>query len=258
MNALAKAESNLFEGPSITIERAKEHIKEIHAFRQIFAESVTWRQRVDLDKFTGENLIYFCLDARIPNRIRGVASDAVNNLRHALDQTVCAASLQLGAVRTKKAYFPFAKSKYDLSAQIKYRCKDVPTVLTPFLAAFEPYLGGDDLLWSLSRIAGPNKHQVPLAVEVQVPFMLCTKGSMSGDVKFGLGKWDRQKQEVCVAKVGIGGQLNQQIDLGHYISIGEVDVVARQPLTAVLDAYLGKVESIVLGIEAETIRLKSL
>lgn len=68
-------------------------------------------------------------------------------------------------------------------------------------------------------------------------------------------KWDRTKNEMVVAHVVHGTACNIDLQIQIFIALAKVDVVDGQPAVAVFNKLVGKVESIVMAIEAEARRI---
>jgi hypothetical protein len=154
------------------------------------------------DSKSNENVLKYRIAQKIPGRLRVLASNVVNNLRHSLDQAVNCASIELGGTK-RNNYFPFPKDETEIDRLIRDNCPTVPAVLKPTLKAFKPYGGGDDLLYSLSQIAGSNKHKLVLKLDLDLPHIILSDivSDITGPAYGGVIRWDSAKQEVEIARV---------------------------------------------------------
>ena len=120
---------------------------------------------------------------------------------------------------------------------------------------FQPYLGGDDLLWALNEICITDKHK--LAVPIGHTLM---KGPMSlkGTGFFSMPEgpvWDRAKNEMILIRFGPDAKYNYDFKFQLFVAFNEIQVVDGKPVFAVLNTLCSKVESILMAIEAESRRL---
>jgi len=243
-----------FESPKLLIARAKENAADFKTRCQSWVDSNPCVEFAEMDLKTGEKVVKFRLEKPLPSDARPVLSDAFNNLRHSLDQAVNASAVLLrgGAMN---CYFPIGKdAKEFVGIFDSKRFKKIPIDLQPYLAGLQPYFGGDDLLWALGTIAGPNKHQITLDVEPRIAGGKAFGGRMANGVAVTF-KWDAAKKEMELARIGPHGEFQMDLSLTYEIKLGRAKVVGGQPALAVFDTFLGKTESVVNGIEAETARI---
>jgi len=109
----------------------------------------------------------FSFTGKPSTRLRKLAYDALNDCRHALDQATVAANSLLGVASKSFVYFPSAENEADFDSLFasKGRCRNVHPALVPELKGFQPWWEddsgtGNDVLRTLMKLAGPNKHQV--------------------------------------------------------------------------------------------------
>ena len=243
-----------FESPKLLLARAKENAAEFKGRIEAYGQSQPWEVFDDPDLKTGEHVVKARLIRPLPADVRPVFSDAVNNLRHALDQAVNSAALE---IRGGKAdcYFPFGIDAANFALIYKSkRYGPIPMELRPLLDGLKPYAGGDDLLYALNRISGPNKHQAILTAQPVATGMQNFTGVVSGNVGIG-GGWDSAKNELELARLGPGAQLNVNFQVTMAITIGGGNPASGQPVLGFLDALSGKAEGIINAIEAETARI---
>ncbi|MFZ5522799.1 MAG: hypothetical protein ACOY9D_01775 [Pseudomonadota bacterium] len=243
-----------FESPLLLISSAKENLTKLEIACKVFVTDCKYTPFLGFDSKADEGILKIRLNDRFPGQIRVLGSSIINDLRHALDQAVCDGAIMLGAPNAKNTYFPFAKDPADFRVKLKDKCRKVRPDLVDFIQKFKPYLGGDDLLWALNRIAGKNKHERIFAISTKNTFHADNINS-TGLCKLNFTRWNDRKNELEIARLGDGGKAEFKGNLTLEVVIGSADVVGGQPAIEVLNAFLGKAESIVLGIKAESERL---
>lgn len=106
----------------------------------------------------GHQVQKFKLTKQLPPSIPNITSEVAQNLRNALDNAGYSVAVAAGLTDPKNTAFPFAGSLDDLRKSIG-RSKDVTKEMQSLFVGFQPYLGGDDLLWALNEIAVADKHK---------------------------------------------------------------------------------------------------
>jgi hypothetical protein len=249
-----------FESPKLLLDGARHDIKNFDVESRVFLDSCFGVPSQKIDRKTGENVVKYHVPQRMPGHLRVLASNAVNNLRHTLDQAVNCAAVGLGGKRDN--YFPFAKDATDIDRIIKDNCKSVRADLLPTLKGFQPYGGGDDVLYSLSRIAGPNKHQLVLKTNLDLTHLVLNDlaSEIRGPSSVGLMHWGSKKQEFEFARIGSSGYIkcNPKAKLPLSISLGDSKISSSEPATTFLETLASKVDGILGALEADTERLSHL
>jgi hypothetical protein len=261
-STIGSGDADPFESPKLLLAGAREDIDKLKRECDIFTEQCRGVPFAEIDRQTGDKLVKVRITHKPPGRLRVTASNALNNLRHSLDQVVNAAAFELGS-KKRDNYFPFARDAGSIDEVIRSNCRNVPSDLIPLLKAFQPYGGGDDLLYSMSRLSGPNKHQIVLKLNVNLTHLLLGAKTgfrlLQGPADIGVLRWDSSKQELDMVRIKPGGRFDceRQIKLPLFVTLGDSEPASREPAAAFLDALAGKVESIIMAIEAETTRLLS-
>jgi hypothetical protein len=83
----------------------------------------------------------------------------MTNLKDAIDHAVVASAKLAGATSLRSIEFPFCGSADKYQGALTGKCKNVPSEIVALMSHFQPYEGGDDLLWSLSKVSANNRHQ---------------------------------------------------------------------------------------------------
>ncbi len=143
----------------LTIRHAKDHIAELDSLTKAFFDTHPYKMFVEPDSdYPGRHIRYAEINKAVPYRIPGLASDAAKTLRSALDHTGFAMARAVGKSGAH-AHFPFGETSADVEACRKGRSKHIPKEIFDFMAACEPYSGGNDTLWRLNKIANANKYE---------------------------------------------------------------------------------------------------
>ncbi len=245
-----------FESPRLLIKGARNDVKQLDVK---FRAWVKKRKPIFLNKpdpKTRERVGKLGFPYKVPGDFRLHAASALDRLRHALDQIVNCASVQLGGRDSN--YFPFAKDATDFDRVFRDQCKAVPSGLHPLLKGLKPYPGGDDLL-AILRISGKNKHRKILELDPNIAAASIDffEGVMiTPPVRIGF-RWDSNKQELEFARIGKGGKIEGKLKgkMSLRVLLRDAPTPNSEPAAAVLYALASKVEGILLAVEAETARL---
>jgi hypothetical protein len=163
----------------------------------------------------------------------------------------------LGKSNPRGAYFPFADSATNLEDVIRKRCKDLPNEVHALFRSFKPYKGGDDLLWALNRICNANKHRLlaPAGIGVGGAYYRNLNVIYADSLTVPAPRWDSAKNEIIFLTVGPKANVTYNINVSFDIALNEVDIVAGQPVVAVLNALADKVSVIIERINAKAFKM---
>jgi hypothetical protein len=237
--------NDFLSGSRLKVARAKDHIMEVAIQSTSFFESKPHRIFSERDAQGTGFTVKLRLERPIPDKISVVVGDALSQLRSALDVLVCSAALNNGATNTKNIYFPFAKdaAEFELPATQR-KIEKLSNGDRMVVGAFKPYKGGNDLLWSLNALCNIDKHNRLIAV-----------GGMGGRInamhltggQYFIPAPRRQPLDKDVVLiVGRSGNPPQgDINLSLDIAFREVELVAGQPIVALLNKYADLVEYII-------------
>jgi len=188
----------------------------------------------------------------LPDELANIVSDAVQNLRQALDQACFVLGQFSSITNPRNTKFPFADNDPEFKGRLAK--KDFPNDIKPLLASFKPYKGGNDFLWALNRVCNTNKH------DYLIPALVGCRGTKSlppeaiNNPDFPLG-WHRSHNEFIFAIVRGDKILEYDGELTFAVTFGEIEVVKGQPVVIILNEFVTIVERILLAIEAEARRL---
>ena len=190
----------------------------------------------------------------IPAPIADITGDVVNNLRNALDNAGYAVAVASGKVDPKFTAFPFAGSVGQMANSLG-RSKDVPKEIQSLFCRFQPYLGGDDILWALNEICNGDKHKMVIPIGTGI-----IRAGVGIEVmgKFSMPNvhiWDRAKNEMELVTLGADAKFNYHFQFSFFVAFNNIQIVDGEPILGVLDQLVGRVERILVCIEAESRRL---
>lgn len=246
-----------FGSAKLLIERGKEHTDDFMTRAAAFFKTRPCEAVRELDPESGDTLLKMKLVKPLPDKLRPIISDAVNNLRHALDHAANDAAVLLRGGK-RDTYFPMGKTAKEYADIYNgRRYKTFPADLRAYIDGLQPYIGGNDTLYALGRISAPNKHQIVVGAGVDTNTLRINSMSSTGGGKLMLagGNWDRTKNEMLIARLGPGTHVNYDFQVPFTVTILNPATNRFEAVVGLLDKFAGVAEAIVLGIEAETNRL---
>ncbi len=151
------------------IERADKHIGDLTTAIAAFSERKPHGTAFQIDPNTGEKIIYMRVFEQLPKVFGVIASDAIHNLRTALDHLAWQLVESNGGIPDWRTCFPISKSLAKHEEAV-----DSPKVegFSPesirILNSIKPYFGGNGGLWSLSGTDNFDKHRLLLLTTLAV------------------------------------------------------------------------------------------
>ena len=195
----------------------------------------------------------------IPEAFGNLTGDVVGNLREALDTAGHSIAVAIGKPAARNCAFPFASNVDNMASSIG-RSADLPKEIQSLFCGFQPYRGGDDLLWALNELCNGKKHKLVTPIQT---IMWRGHATVRGFGRpFSMPdphKWDSVNNEMIVVRFGpfVVPDANWDYDFDFFplIAINEIPVVEGQPVLGVLYQLCLKVESVLVAIEAESRRI---
>ena len=235
------------------VARAKEHIANLKVASRLFFDACPYTIVVEPDLREPKQEIHkLRLDGPLPDSFTNFTDDAVHNLRSALDNLGYALAVSSGRVDPKSTAFPFSGTALQLDNNIKGRCKDIPEEIYPLFRAYQPYKGGNDILWALNEVSITDKHKL-LTVALR-----SNLGNMSGVGVLSMPldpTWDRIKKEIEIATCVVGYTVKYHAEISLFVAFDEIAIVSGEPVLKVLDYFVDIVEDILSRVGAEARRL---
>jgi hypothetical protein len=250
---------NLLKSSQISLARAKTHVANFKREIEAFEETQPHDRFIEPDVDRPEHFAHkIKLVKPFPyNSFIIHLADAVGNLRQSLDQIAYATAAASGKIKPKSCAFPFANNAAKLEEQIKGRSADVPRDIQAVFRSFQPYRGGNDLLWTLNEIRNRNNHTilVPIGVvanNIDIAYTINDNMTAPGSDIF-LPKtpgWDSTRNEIIVAVASSGMSFGYQVKFTLFVAFHEVETVEGQEASGVLDALAKEVEKVLSATEA--------
>jgi hypothetical protein len=191
----------------------------------------------------------------IPDSIINIAAEMAYNLRTSLDNAGYALAVASGVVDPRHCAFPFAGT-IDKMANALGRCKDIPQQIHPLFSGFQPYEGGNDLLWALNEVCNADKHTIlqPMGTGV-----FRASASVRGVGYFCMPEphvWDSTKNEMKIITLGPGAKYEAQFDFRIFVAFGKIKGIEGKPVVGTLLNMGRIIYRVMAAIEAEARRLK--
>jgi hypothetical protein len=215
--------SDPFESAKFSIKLARRHYSNFDRLAAKYIKGEPYTVTTDFNALSGLHDVKIKIVRKLPENLRGFASDAIKNIRDALDQAMYAAVVVVTGKRNpRQAHFPFGDSEADLEnslwttedKRLKARktpmCKDIPEELFPAVRAIKPYPHAGDqwALKTLQKISGPHKHGVSLTLgsASAIPFTVMKMSGTSEDgspftTSAQFEQWDATEKEFKIATV---------------------------------------------------------
>lgn len=241
------------------LDSAKEMLGDAKALLDEFENSVAsffrtapYKTVIEYSAKNGSNTHKIKLTQEIPGQFRSKARHIASDIRGALDHAGYAAALASGKNNPKKAMFPFAKSADEESNVRKRNCKDLPEEIFNEFWNFKPFIGGDNILWSLNEIANCNKHRaiVPVGHGLSGSQMVRNfhYDGLCHEIMLPT-RWDVSKSEAIICVVDSKATVTYDMQLGFNLCFGEIDVVKGQPVINTLKYLLQKAKEVIESSE---------
>lgn len=234
-----------------SIRNAERHIEAVIAELRKFDESCNYAHVTEPHAESGGVVHKLKPTILVPEFLSGMVFDVIINLRSALDQLGHTVAVAAGfGPKPNYAGFPFGDSETDLKSREGGACKQIPKVIFDYLASYKPYKGGDDVLWSLNKIANSHKHHfiVKSAGIANVSLMWDIYIKSGRDFNFP-PKWDPDKDEMVFGVTPEASDFNGQVQITTTVSLFQSDAGIAYPVHPYLATAAKRVTQIVTGVE---------
>jgi hypothetical protein len=241
---------------------AEHHFRNFQMELGKFTRSHPYSIVIESDPETQETLYRLAKDFVVPDGLRLMAGDIVQNLRSTLDYLACALVRANGENPTNQTCFPISEDvpttpedEKSFSRKVKGMRKDV----VDLIRTIKPYRTGDYLLWRLHRLNNIDKHRLLLTcgafvhnwsitqhIDVTNPplhilermaraYAADMNDETSRQVTFALKAGDVLIRDFPNAK------RNENIKFFLEVAIDEPGICEREPLSEVLFTSVAKV-----------------
>jgi hypothetical protein len=246
--------------PRYLIEHAKRRVAEFKAELLAYGNSNPYASVLEHNRDGTEDIYKIKLVKPIPFGLNGIAFDAANGLRSALDQggyaTAIASGKSESAGRRIRAAFPFCDNPTEVKGRRNGEGRDIPQEIFDLMFSFKPYLGGNELLWSLNKLANSNKHRI------LAPFAMINAAMKIPHLETGHiiearwpPQWDSAKNEMMWLRQKRGSKLKGEVQFVGFVSFNKIEPISRQPADAIFDRLVTEVTTILDAIEAKAARI---
>ena len=247
--------SGPFESSWRKIARAEEHYDELRRKIDEFVQEDPYERVIEPNAESSEQVVHkIRLTKPLPFAIADITGDIVQNLRNALDNAGYAVSVASGKADPKFSAFPFAGSLAQMPNSLG-RSKDLPQPIQSLFFGFQPYFGGDDMLWALNEMCIADKHKMVLPIGTSA---VRVGANVHGKGYFSMPDphvWNREKNEMELITVRADTEFNYEFDFRLFVAINGIRVVDGKPVLSVLHQMGCKVHSIMTVIDLESRRL---
>ena len=253
--------TDIFESSKFRFARAKEHILAFKERQSAFLKAKEWSKIIESDA-SGDNYLHKIRFTKpFPgNDFAIIATEAIEHLRASLDHAAYAIAVASGTTNPKSAYFPFAQDATGLQAVIKGRCKDIPSDIVTLFCSFQPYKGGNDLLYALNSVCIANKHRELTQMDIipDITIKEIWAHNIYGPINVIVPQliWDRRKNEIVYLIVPITQpEASTYTNVVITLHIAFDEIIGGKTAFALLNTMASIVESILVATEGEARRL---
>jgi len=240
------------------IARARTHVRNLNRVVKGFIRRKPYKHVVEPhDDGIHETHKLKARRRNLPRSFADVSTDAIENLRAALDQAVYAIAIAHGITNPdvlKKVAFPFSSNDTKFKKRLKDACPDFPKTILVLLESFKPYKGGNNTLWTINELANISKHKTLTTVAFNI---------IAGDLYEISGmrnmvippQWDRSHNEFVLGTTESAAKVMYKVRFEFNIGFDGIPVLAGKDIIGALTDMTSKVDRVVTGIEAEGRRI---
>ena len=247
-----------FYSSKFSIDWAKDHITELERELKEFFTDDAYTGGIEPDAEGIYNLAKVRLTRQMPRSLDGHIIDTIHNLRSALDQVIYSVALLNNTLHLKgtpSLTIRDDKAEFDRKVE-SVTGRWVPPEILAVVRAFEPYKGGNDLVWALNNMCNSNKHGFIRPVPITTASFKVEGMFYSGGPEiFHFPKWDHSKNEMVVARARVEDSFDLNFNFSLAVVFDDFEIVARKPVVPTLNEVCDMVNGIVIAIEAESRRI---
>lgn len=242
---------NIFADSKICLSQAKKNILAFESRLKLFFKEKQYIEVTEHESI-GKWVRKLKFTEPFIDDLADIATDVVDNLLSSLDYAWHSLAVASRAIPfSDEAKFPFADNVFKFEKAIGKGLNKFRPEIVALLRTFQPYKGGNDLLWALDRISAANRNEL-LAPIIILKSNLRGNIISMGEVTFPPSGWNRAKNEIVVFNVitnGITPLIDPDLKLPIEIIFDKVETVSNQPALAVLNKLASEVENIIEALE---------
>jgi hypothetical protein len=245
-----------FDSPFLLLNRARENREELNTRAKAFFDNHTYTQFTDRDPNTGRYSRKVKLSAELPPNLWPVAADAINNLRGALDQGVCATVTVLTpAANLDQVYFVFGDSRSHFEKSIARMAPKIHPRVLGVMGFFEPYKGGNERLWAIKNLTNSNKHRSLVGFGASVDNIDVNTLELPGPGPILRPYWDPAKNEIVISNMVDKVEPRYDLNVAFHIAFGDIEGLRGKPVIQDIDYLSVIVKTFLVGMESDTKRI---
>lgn len=236
------------------VRRAEKHIRDLEAAVSEFTKTEPYKLGVRPNPQIPQLIqAYICEAAEIPVEIPLICSDAIQNLRSALDHLVHQLVLACGNTPDRDTAFPVSIGPTEYGRESQVKLKLVSPDAKKAIDDLKPYKGGNDLLWRLHKLNNLDKHRLLIAVGTSIAAIDAFSHWAKRVPQFAaFARHAFQfipEDKMCPLKAGDvvfeDTQLNEGMKVTFHIAFGEPHVSNGEPMIFTLHEMAKLVRGIV-------------
>lgn len=155
----------MFESAKLKIERANQHIAELHALLKVHFVADQARVTCEFDDKRRMYDLWVSASGDLPPMVPIVVGDIAHNLRSALEHVASdIIALAHGEGSRKGSAFPMHETRENLVDMVdKGKIKAAfPEVAKAIVETIRPFKDGNKLLWATGQLWNIDKHRLPI------------------------------------------------------------------------------------------------
>ncbi len=252
---------------TLKVKRAKEHISDLESEIRAFLDGAPYKVGAKHHPETRRLVYYVTSVDPIPDCIPLVAGDAIQNLVSALDhlayQIVCSDSMD-APPKPYGIYFPIAENAEQYEERKSAKMQGAQQETFDAIDALNPYKGGNDLLWILSKLNNIEKHRLLLTVGSQAAgvhlgqIMADQATHFTADARAALERMDifinpadkgfPLKAGFELLMMGVNEKPNPEQQFLFTVATNEPGIVEGKPILETLQELSNVVEQVVAAL----------
>lgn len=240
---------DLFLGPKGRLEYTKAKIRDLELAILAYKNSEPFQAVVEIDNENNQ-LHKLKLAKPFPSNLSYLAYEITEGLRAVLDQIAYSIALTTKPETPISAWFPISDSEEAWENAVNGRCKNIPDDFKDLFRHFKPFKGGSPLLWSLNELCKASKHRfiTPIAI-VGESIHVNKIRVMGAGYEFGMGQWNREKQELIFAKTSPSAQASYDVECNVVVTFDQVGVMVGEPVLPFINEVAIQCEIIIGSVE---------
>lgn len=243
----------------VKIERAKEHVENLHATAKAALEGNLYRVSIEPD--TEPRQAIACIrGGPIPARWSTITADAIHNLRTALDYLWRGVWNPRGTPTRRRDQFTVFANADEFEARFRRAQQGAPQATVALLREIKPYQGGNNALYDLIRADDSDKHHT-------IALVCCSLSEVRIDISRAFAARNLPIPENPVLYLrpiaphtfvplkdgaplgsftvtGFEGTVQMETHLTTYVAFGESEIREGQSVVDTLNEFTGVVEGI--------------